>query len=325
MTRKGENMRKGKSMRAVLAALLALTLAALLAACGNAGGGGQGGGEGEGGGPSVTIGSKDFTEQFILGELYAQALEANGFTVEKRLNLGSEQIADRALQSGDIDMYPEYTGTALVATLKDNEPAPDTPEATYERARELYSQREPADTMLTPANFNNSYGIVVNRDTADEMGLQTLDDLAEASPELRFASYSQFQNRDDGYPNMKENYPAFDFQDTIIVNDLNLRYRGLAEGEADVGVGFLTDGQIASQDLAVMEDEKSIWPFYFPAPVVRSDTLEEYPEMEQILNDVSASLDLETMQQLNAAVDLEQQEPDDVARGHLEEAGLLEQ
>ena len=318
-------MRKGKSIRAVLAALLALTLAALLAACGNAGGGGQGGGEGEGGGPSVTIGSKDFTEQFILGELYAQALEANGFTVEKRLNLGSEQIADRALQSGDIDMYPEYTGTALVATLKDNEPAPDTPEATYERARELYSQREPADTMLTPANFNNSYGIVVNRDTADEMGLQTLDDLAEASPELRFASYSQFQNRDDGYPNMKENYPAFDFQDTIIVNDLNLRYRGLAEGEADVGVGFLTDGQIASQDLAVMEDEKSIWPFYFPAPVVRSDTLEKYPEMEQILNDVSASLDLETMQQLNSAVDIEQQEPEEVARGHLEEAGLLEQ
>jgi osmoprotectant transport system substrate-binding protein len=317
-------MQNKRNMRAVMAALLALATAALVAACGNAGGGGgQGGGEGEGG-STITIGSKNFTEQYILGELYAQALEANGFTVEKRLNLGSEQIADRALQGGEIDMYPEYTGTALVATLKDSEPAPDTPEATYERARELYSQRDPADTMLTPADFNNSYGIVVNRDTAEEMNLQTLDDLAEASPELRFASYSEFQNRDDGYPNLKENYPAFDFEDTIIVNDLNLRYRGLAEDQADVGIGYLTDGQIASQDLAVMEDEKSIWPFYYPAPVVRSDVLEENPEMEQILNDVSASLDLETMQQLNSAVDIEQQEPEEVARQHLEEAGLLE-
>jgi osmoprotectant transport system substrate-binding protein len=318
-------MQNKRHMRAVTAALLALATAALVAACGNAGGGGdgQGGGEGEGG-STITIGSKNFTEQYILGELYAQALEANGFTVEKRLNLGSEQIADRALQGGEIDMYPEYTGTALVATLKDSEPAPDTPEATYERARELYSQRDPADTMLTPADFNNSYGIVVNRDTAEEMNLQTLDDLAEASPELRFASYSEFQNRDDGYPNLKENYPAFDFEDTIIVNDLNLRYRGLAEDQADVGIGYLTDGQIASQDLAVMEDEKSIWPFYYPAPVVRSEVLEENPEMEQVLNDVSASLDLETMQQLNSAVDIEQQEPEEVARQHLEEAGLLE-
>jgi len=318
-------MRKQRQIRAVMAALLALATAALVVACGNAGsGGGQGGGEEEGG-PTITIGSKNFTEQYILGELYAQALEANGFTVEKRLNLGSEQIADRALQGGEIDMYPEYTGTALVATLKDKEPAPDTPEATYERARELYSQREPADTMLTPADFNNSYGILVTRETAEEMGLRTLEDLAEASPELRFASYSEFQNRDDGYPNLKKNYPAFDFKDTIIVNDLNLRYRGLAEDQADVGIGYLTDGQIASQDLAVMEDEKSIWPFYYPAPVVRSDVLEENPEMEQILNDVSASLDLETMQQLNSAVDIEQQEPEEVARGHLEEAGLLEQ
>ena len=314
-------MRKQVQIRAVMAALLALATAALVTACGNAGGGG---GEGEGG-PTITIGSKNFTEQYILGELYAQALEANGFTVEKRLNLGSEQIADRALQGGEIDMYPEYTGTALVATLKDTEPAPDTPEATYERARELYSQRDPADTMLTPANFNNSYGILVTRETAEEMGLRTLEDLAEASPELRFASYSEFQNRDDGYPNLKKNYPAFDFKDTIIVNDLNLRYRGLAEDQADVGIGFLTDGQIASQDLAVMEDEKSIWPFYYPAPVVRSDVLEENPEMEQILNDVSASLDLETMQQLNSAVDIDQQEPEEVARQHLEEAGLLGQ
>ena len=319
-------MRAKGHVRAVLAVLLALVTAALVASCGNAGGGGQGGGGGGGeeGGATIAVGSKNFTEQYILGEMYAQALEANGFNVEKRLNLGSEQIADRALQSGEIDMYPEYTGTALVAILNYEGEQPETPEATYEEARRLYSERDPADTMLTPADFNNSYGMVVVRDVAEERGLETLEDLAEASPELRFASYSEFQNRDDGYPNLKENYPAFDFQDIIIVNDLNLRYRGLAEGEADVGVGFLTDGQIASQDLAVMEDPKSIWPFYYPAPVVRSEVLEQNPEMEGILNDVSASLDLETMQELNAAVDIEQQEPEEVARQHLEEDGLLE-
>ncbi len=180
-----------KHIRAVLVTLLALATAALVASCGNAGGGGQGGGGGGGeGGATVAVGSKNFTEQYILGEMYAQALEANGFNVEKRLNLGSEQIADRALQSGEIDMYPEYTGTALVAILNYNGEQPETPEATYEQARKLYSERDPADTMLTPANFNNNYAIIVTRQTAEEYGLETLEDLAEASPELRFASYS---------------------------------------------------------------------------------------------------------------------------------------
>lgn len=272
----------------------------------------------------IAVGSKNFTEQYILGEMYAQALEAQGFTVEKRLNLGSEQITDEALQSGAIDLYPEYTGTALAAIVRDAGPAPQTPQETYERARRLYSERDPADTMLTPAPFDNSYGIVVNRRVAEERDLRTLDDLAKASPELRLATYSEFQNRDDGYPNLKENYPALDFEDTIIVNDLNLRYRGLAEGEADVGVGFLTDGQIANQDLAVMEDPKHIWPFYQPAPVVRSDTLKRNPEIKRTLDSVSASLDLTTMRRLNAAVDIEGKKPADVAKGHLEQAGLLE-
>lgn len=320
-------MQRSGTIRAVMAVALALMLTIGLAACGNSGGGGgQGGGEGGGNpdGPKVVVGSKNFTEQFILGELYAQALQAKGFNVEKNLNLGSEQIADRALQSGQIDMYPEYTGTALVSTLKDKEPAPDTPEATYERAKELYAQRDPANTMLTPADFNNSYGIVVVKEVAEREGLKTLDDLAEASPNLRFATYSEFQNREDGFPNLKKQYPAFDFKDERVVNDLGLRYKGLAEGEADVGVGFLTDGQIASQDLTVMEDPKSIWPFYYPAPVFRSEVIEKNPEIEEITNSVSGSLDLTTMQQLNAAVDIEKQDPADVAKEHLEKSGLLE-
>ena len=246
--------------------------------------------------------------------------------MEKKLNLGSEQIADKALQNGQIDMYPEYTGTALVATVDyEGDPADlKTPEETYQKAKELYAQRDPADTMLTPAPFNNSYGIFVRKDVAEERDLETLADLAEASQDLTFVSYSQFQNRSDGYPNMQKNYPALDFGEIRIVNQLGLRYQGLQGGEGDVGVGFTTDGQLASDELVVMEDPKGIWPFYYPAPVVRSDVLEQNPKMEEILNEVSASLDVEIMRELNGQVDLEQEDPEDVAAEHLEDEGIVE-
>ena len=133
------------------------------------------------GGPTITVGSKNFTEQYILGELYAQALAANGFSVEKKLDLGSEQIADKALQNGQIDMYPEYTGTSLVAVLGYKGENPPTPEATYQKAKELYAKRDPADTMLTPAQFNNTYGIFVRSQVAEQDDLKTLTDLAEVS------------------------------------------------------------------------------------------------------------------------------------------------
>ena len=316
-------------LRAAATLLVALAVA-LLAACGNVGEGAGGGAEegqdgGNGGGPSITVGSKNFTEQYILGELYAQALEANDFSVQKRLNLGSEQIADQALRSGEIDMYPEYTGTALVAILNYEGEQPDTPEATYEEARQLYSERDTAMTMLEPTDFNNTYGIFTRSEVAEEQGLETLEDLAQASSELEFVSFSEFQNRDDGYPNMQDNYSAFDFSNIIIVNSIGGPiYQGVRQDEGDVGVGFTTDGQLASDDLVVMEDQKNIWPFYYPAPVVRSDVLDENPEMQDILNEVSGSLDLETMQQLNAQVDIEQEDPEDVAAQFLQEQGIVE-
>jgi osmoprotectant transport system substrate-binding protein len=262
-----------KLIRTVPAVCTALVLLAL-AACGNVGdtGGTEDGG---GGGPTITVGSKNFTEQYILGELYAQALEANGFNVEKKLNLGASVIADKALQNGQIDMYPEYTGTSLVEIFNQEE-QPDTPEATYQKAKQLYAQRDPADTMLTPAQFNNTYGIFVRKNVAEEYDLKTLADLAEASPELKFVLFSDFRSREDGYPNMQKSYPAFNFGDFVIVNSIGGPiYQGVLQGEGDAGVGFTTDGQLASDELVVMEDPKSIWPFYYPAPVVRSDVLEK--------------------------------------------------
>jgi osmoprotectant transport system substrate-binding protein len=316
---------KTKLIRAIPAVLAALALV-LLAACGNVGSSGGSGPSAEdgGGGSTITVGSKNFTEQYILGELYAQALEAKGFNVEKKLDLGSAAIADKALQNGQIDMYPEYTGTSLVEIFKQEE-QPDTPEATYQKAKELYAQRDPADTMLTPAQFNNTYGIFVRKDIAEQQNLKTLADLAEASPELAFVSFSEFQERDDGYPNMQKNYPAFDFGEIVKVNSIGGPiYQGVLQGEGDAGVGFTTDGQLASDELVVMEDPKSIWPFYYPAPVVRSNVLEQNPKMEEVLKSVSESLDAETMRRLNSQVDIEQEDPEDVAAEYLQEKGIVE-
>ena len=312
-----------KNRTKLIRAIPALLALLVLAACGNVGD--SGGSEDGGGGPEITVGSKNFTEQYILGELYAQALAANGFSVEKKLDLGSEQIADKALQNGQIDMYPEYTGTSLVAVLGYEGENPPTPEATYQKAKELYAKRDPADTMLTPAQFNNTYGIFVRSQVAEQDDLKTLTDLAEVSPELTFVSFSEFQNRPDGYPNMQKNYEGLDFGDIKIVNSIGGPiYQGVLEGEGDVGVGFTTDGQLASDELVVMEDPKNIWPFYYPAPVVRSDVLEQNPKMEEVLNSVSGTLDAETMRKLNAQVDIEQEDPEDVAAEYLQEKGIVE-
>ncbi|MCA3748796.1 MAG: glycine/betaine ABC transporter substrate-binding protein [Rubrobacter sp.] len=320
-------MKRRGMLRAVAGLLLAALLAAASVACGNVGESGGSGPGAEGGeGPTITVGSKNFTEQYILGNMYALALEDAGFNVERRLNLGSEQIADRALQNGRIDLYPEYTGTALVAILDYGEKKLarlDTPEATYRKAKELYARREPADTMLRPAPFNNTYGIFVRREVAERYDLKTLSDLAEASPNLIFVSFSEFQNRQDGFPNMKENYPALDFKEIEIVNSIGLRYQGVLQGEGDVGIGFTTDGQLASDRLVVLEDPKNIWPFYQPAPVVRTEVLERHPEIREVLNEVSASLDVETMRRLNGQVDLQKEDPEDVAREYLEKEGLI--
>ena len=317
-----------KLIRVVQMILVAFALV-LLAACGNVGSsGGSGpsaGDDGGGGGPTITVGSKNFTEQYVLGELYAQALEANGFNVEKKLDLGSEQITDKALQNGQIDLYPEYTGTALFQLLGYEGKQPETPEATYQKTKELYAKRDPADTMLTPAPFNNTYGIFVRKEAAEEYDLQTLADLAEASPNLTFVCFSEFQNRPDGLPNMQKNYPALDFGDIVIVNSIGGPiYQGVLQGEGDAGVGFTTDGQLASDELVVMEDPKSIWPFYYPAPVVRSDVLQKNPKMEGVLNSVSETLDAETMRELNSQVDIEQEDPDEVAAEFLQEKGVVE-
>ena len=310
-----------KLIRAVPALLTGLALL-LVVSCGNVGGTDSSASGGSG--PTITVGSKNFTEQYILGNMYVQALDANGFNGVAKLDLGSEKIADKALQNGQIDLYPEYTGTSLVSLLPYKGAYPDTPEATYQAAKKLYAKRNPADTMLTPAPFNDTYGIFVRKQVAEDNDLKTLTDLAEASSDLTFVSFSEFQNRSDGFPNMKKNYPEIDFKEIKIVNSLGLRYQGVEQSEGDVGVGFTTEAQLNSPSLVVMKDTKKIFPFYYPAPVVRSDVIKKYPKIEKVLNSVSKELDVETMRELNGKVDLDQEDPEDVAKEFLQKKGLVD-
>jgi osmoprotectant transport system substrate-binding protein len=322
----GERVKnKNRLIRAVTPMLVA-ALVFVAAACGGGGGasGGDSGGD-SGGGPSITVSSKKFTEQILLGEMYGQAFEDEGYNVERKLNLGSEQVMDKSLQDGTIDVYPEYTGTAYVAILKrPPESYPKSDEETYKQVAEFYKNRKDTPMqMLEPAPFNNSYGIVMLTDEANKLGIETLDDLAAKSGQLVFSSYSEFQNRSDGYPNMQDSYPKLDFKEIKIVNDLGIRYKALAEGEADVGIGYTTDGQLASPKLKVIEDTKTIWPIYEPAPVVTQEFLDQNDDAKKILNEVSASLNADKMRALNGAVDLEQEDYEDVARQHLEDEGII--
>ncbi|MDN5696758.1 MAG: glycine/betaine ABC transporter substrate-binding protein [Rubrobacter sp.] len=305
---------------ATLALTVALTLTA--SACGGSGGGGDAG--------SITIGSKNFTEQEVLGEMYAQKFEAEGYDVSRELDLGSVQVLDRALRDGQIDMYPEYTGTALESVFTEDYEQyieengdPESPEETYDIAERFYEERDPAMTLAEQAGYNNTYGIAVARPVAEEYGIENLSDLAEASPNLTFASFGEFQEREDGFANIEENYPQTNFEEIEIVSNIGLKYSALQEGEADVAPGFTTDGQLASDDLIVAEDEKNIWPFYHPAPVFRSEYLNNNEQAAQIANEVTETLTLDTMQQLNGRVDVDQESPEDVAREHLESEGLL--
>ena len=308
-------------LTALLAALFTVTLAA---ACGNVGEEGGGGPSSSGDGAAIIVGSKNFTEQYVLGELYAQSLEAEGLNVETKLNLGSAQIADKALRSGQIDIYPEYTGTALVDILGYDGENLATPEATYQKTQKLYEERELATTMLQPADFNNTYGVFVTREVAEEQNLKTLPELAEASPDLTFVAFTEFLSRPDSYPNMKKSYPAFDWEDIFTVNSIGGPiYQGVLQGEGEVGIGFTTDAQLASDDLVVMEDPKSIWPSYYPAPVVRGDALKKNPKIKEVLASVNETLDADTMRQLNAQVDIDRENPEDVAQEYLEKEGLV--
>jgi len=265
----------------------------------------------------VRVGSKNFTEQFIVAEIYAQALEAAGIKVERKINLGGTLIAQKALEEKQIDLYPEYTGTMLLAVLK--QPSMNDPKAVYDKVKAEYAIK--GLVLLNQSPMNNTYNMVVRPETAAQYKLETLSDLAKVSKNLKLGAGPEFRDRKDGLPGLKAKYDM-DFKEDLQMA-IGLRYQALSNKQIDVVNGYATDGMISALKLKRLKDDKNLWPPYYLAPVVRKDALDANPKIADVLNSVNAMLDESTMAELNYKVDGEKQEPKDVARAFLKSKGVV--
>ncbi len=275
--------------------------------------------------PTIRIGSKQFTEQIILAEMYALILEDAGYPVERSFNLGGTAVVHQALINDELDMYLEYTGTALTAILGEEVPVADggTPVAqtTYDIVADAY--REQFDLVwLDELGLNNTYTITVRQETADELGIGSISDLEGHAEDMTLGSDQEFPVRPDGLPGLQDTY-GIEFGDVKIL-DAGLMYSALDKGQVDAITGYATDGRIPALGLVILEDDKDFFPPYFVAPVIRGDVLEENPELEELLNQLAGKIDDETMAELNRQVDEDGEEATDVARAFLIEQGILE-
>jgi osmoprotectant transport system substrate-binding protein len=315
--------------------MLLLVLASLaVAACGDDDdddGGGSGGG---GGGQSaaiqkddslssvkLTIGSKNFTEQKVLGEIYAQALAAGGYDVSTQLNLGDEKTALAALEGGEIDAYPEYTGTALLSFFgfQADELPKDEQEA-YQEAKKGFAEKNL--TALTPTPFTSSNEVAVTQETADEYGLKKISDLSKDAGQLTLYGSPECRQRLDCLLGLQQVY-GLDFQKFTPV-DIALRHEVLSKGQADVSIVFTTDPQIERENEVLLEDDKGMFPPYNSTLVVRDEVLKEAGgKFEEVVGLVNDGLTAPVMQELNARVDLDKETPKQVATEYLQETGLI--
>lgn len=268
---------------------------------------------------TIRIGSKRFSEQFILGEMMAQLIEdRTNLKVKRLFNLGGTMINHGALERGEIDLYPEYTGTALTAILKHD--AVSNPKEALKIVREAYRKRFKAE-WLKPFGFNNAYSITVRKDKAKRRGWETISDLADIAPNLRAGWTAEFSERPDGYPGLQKAY-GFRFGE---VRDLDpaIMYQAAARGEVDVICAYTTDGRIPAYHLKPLKDDRGFFPPYYAAPVVRSETLRAHPELRDVLNELGGALDDSTMQQLNFEVDEKGRTAREVAHEFLVSRGLI--
>jgi osmoprotectant transport system substrate-binding protein len=270
-------------------------------------------------GQTLKVGSKNLTEQFVVAELYAAALEASGFNVERKINLGTTLEAHEALVTGAIDIYPEYTGTALGAVLK---VATDTysQKEVYQRVKAYY-EREFKLLWLRPSGVNNGYAMVLRPETAHAMNLKTLSDLAKVSKSLTLGAGPEFGERRDGIQGLKQVY-GLEFGEYRRFAELQLRYKALMRKQIDIANGFATDWQIAADKLVALRDDKGLFPPYVLAPVVRMDTVASNAKAVDALERVGVLIDNSTMQELNRQVEFEKFSPRQVAEAFLKTKGL---
>lgn len=270
---------------------------------------------------TLKVGSKNFTEQFIVAELYAAALEAAGFKVERKINLGATLVAHEALRTGAIDLYPEYTGTGATAVMKVQGTTETDPQKVYEMVKAFY-EKEFKLTWLKPSGVNNGYAMVVRPETAQSMSLKTMSDLAKVSKQLKLGAGPEFGDRRDGIKGMKDVY-GIEFGEYRQFAAMRLRYEALNQKQIDIANGFATDWQIAAEKFAALRDDKGLFPPYFLCPVVRQDTVASNPKIVEVLERVGTLIDNPTMQELNRQVEVDKKEPKAVAATFLKAKGAI--
>jgi glycine betaine/choline ABC-type transport system substrate-binding protein len=270
---------------------------------------------------AVTIGSKNFTEEFILGQIYAQALKAAGYTVKTELNLGSEQIALRALKSGQVDAYPEYTGTALTSFFKMK--ATDVPHdegKAYNLAKANFAKE--GLIALPPTPFTDSNGVGMLKDSAQKLGISTISDLKGKDSQLTFSGTPECPQRPDCLLGLKDVY-GLKFKKVTAV-DPSLRHTVLEKKKADVSIVFTTDGQLAQGKELLLEDDKHMFPPYNVTLVFKTSKLDTLgPDAQKTIELVQKGLTTEAMQELNSRVDIDKQTPAQVAKDYLRESGYI--
>jgi osmoprotectant transport system permease protein len=262
---------------------------------------------------SVVIGSKNFTEQVLLGEIVAGLLEEQGVPVDRRLNLGGTNLCHQAALSGQVDVYVEYTGTALTDILK-RPPATD-PGEVLRRVQEEY--RSLGLEVGAPLGFNNTFALVMRPATAARLGIKRISDLGRHAGTLRVGLFGEFLERPDGLPGLQKAY-GFRLSVPPREMDLGLLYQALAADQVDLVVGSATDGLIAALNLIVLEDDRRYFPPYDAIPVFGRGSRERHPALVATVAQLDGRIDAATMRRLNYAVDGEQRSPRDVAREFLE-------
>lgn len=263
---------------------------------------------------AIKIGSKDFTESLVVSEIYALALEDQGLNVERVPNIASSVIP-QSIENGEVDLYPEYTGTSLLTIF--NLPLETDPDAVAQTIREKYEE-DGVLTTLDYAEANDSAGIAIKTSVSEEYGIKTLSDLQENADQIRFASQGEFDQREDGLPGLEKIYGEFNFKSSTVY-DNSLKYQVLKSDEADATPAYTTEGQLSdTEEFTILEDDKNFWPPYNLVPVVRQDILEKYPEIEDIINDINKNLDTKTVIDLNAKVDIDGEDYQKVAKDYFE-------
>ncbi|MDN5345851.1 glycine/betaine ABC transporter substrate-binding protein [Petrotoga miotherma DSM 10691] len=275
-------------------------------------------------GATLTVGAKNFTEQYVLGNLATLLLEENGFNVVKRFGLSSF-VVRQGLTTGQIDLYADYTGTAWVTYLDQEEVITD-PDELLEKVREL--DAENGIVWLDRINANNTYALAIRQEDYKKYGFETLSDLVgywnEHPNEFRVGVDYEFYERPDGFFAFADHYGLDIPESQVSTMQIGLTYEAIANNKIDIAMVFATDPKILRYNLHVLEDDKNFWPYYHISFAIRKDVLDEYPEIEEILRPLTLYLNQDILIRLNYRIDVEGVEPEVVARDYLEGLGLID-